>query len=496
MRRYSHHDVDVMKNHKQVGRLRRATHYRRDWEVREAACDALGQLDDTRAVKSLVGALRDEYWPVRKAAASALDKIGDTRAVEPLIAALRAEDTLRAGAGVPVRFGHPEFSGLRDGWTVRRAIVTALGELGDARALTPLVSALRDDQGRVRQEAARALGKLGDVRAVDPLIAALADERAFVRAAAAEALDRLGWKPHDGAAEAAYWVATEHWGKSANTGVIAPLLSVLNDDDPAIRGVVAATLADVGALAVEPLIDAVIDPHTPWRRRWGAAEALGRIGDPRAVEALITALPNAACAAALGQIGDARAVEPLVTALNTGETGDRRAAARALGQLGDRHAVQPLITALTDHDGDMGTAAAAALDQLGWRPEGTAAAPTYWVVTHQWDKAVHVGAVEPLIVALQDHAASVRESAAQALGSIGDARAIAPLSAALNDQDIGVAKAAARALVAMYSSGKLDEAQQAQVLAQRDRITFQDDVPDHEGVDVRDDRTIGVAFPS
>ena len=89
----------------------------------------------------------------------------------------------------------------------------------------------------------------------------------------------------------------------------------------------------------------------------------------------------------------------------------------------------------------------------------------------------------------------MRESAAQALGAIGDARAIAPLSAALSDQDIGVAKAAARALVAMYSSGKLDEAQQAQILAQRDRITFQDDVPAHEGVDARDDRTIGVAFP-
>ena len=495
MRRYSHHDVDVMKNHKELGRLRRATHYRRDWEVREAACDALGQLDDTRAVKSLVNALRDDYWPVRHAAASALGKLGGTRAVEPLIAALRAEDTHQAGAAVPVRFGYTDFPGLHDSWTVRRAIVIALGNLGDARAVAPLVAALRDDRKWVRGYAAEALGKLGDARAVDPLIAVLTDQDSFVRATAAAALDRLGWRPDSGATEAAYWVATEHWGKSASTGVIAPLLSVLNDDDPAIRGVVAATLADVGALAVEPLIAAVNDPHTPWRRRSGAAEALGAIGDPRAVEALIAALPNAACATALGQIGDARAVEPLVTALDTGETGDRRAAARALGRLGDRHAVQPLTTALTDHDASMRTSAAESLDQLGWHPEGTAAAPTYWVVTQQWDKAVHVGAVEPLIVALNDQAASVREPAAQALGSIGDARAITPLSAALNDQDIKVAKAAARALVAMYSSGKLDEAQQAQVLAQRDRITFQDDVPDHEGVDVRDDRTIGVAFP-
>jgi HEAT repeat protein len=209
----------------------------------------------------------------------------------------------------------------------------------------------------------------------------------------------------------------------------------------------------------------------------------------------VAALPNASCATALGQIGDARALPSLVTALNTGEPGDRRAAAWALGQLGDEQALQPLVSALSDDEGDVRAAAAAALDRLGWQPEGTAAAPRYWVVTHQWDKAVHGAAVEPLIVALKDPAASVRERAAQTLGSIVDARAITPLSAALNDQDIDVAKAAARALVAMYSSGRLDDAQKAAVLAQRDRITFQDDVPEHEGVDVRDDRTIGVAFP-
>ena len=173
----------------------------------------------------------------------------------------------------------------------------------------------------------------------------------------------------------------------------------------------------------------------------------------------------------------------------------RRAAAEALGRLGDARAVEPLISALIDQEGDVRTAAAEALQQLDWRPEETAAGGAYWTATHQWDEAVRAGAVEPLVMALQDHAAAVREEAAEALGTIGDARAIAPLSAALGDGDLSVARAAARALVAMYSSGRLDDAQKAEVLALRARITFQDDVPEHEGVDVRDDRTIGVDFP-
>ena len=499
MRRFGHdidvHDIKMMKSNKDIRRLRGATRYRGDWEVREAAADALGKLGDTRAVKPLLDALRDEYWPVRKAAASALGEIGDARAVEPLIAALQAENTHQGGAAVPVRFAHPELSGLHDSWMVRTAIVIALGEIGETRAVAPLVAALRDDRKWVRGYAAQALGKLGDARAVDPLVAALADEDGFVRATAATALDRLAWRPDDGAAAAAYWVATRQWAKCVKIGAIAPLISVLNDEDQIIRGAAAGALAHIGARAVDPLIGALRDQHTTSRGRSGAAETLGRIGDRRALEALAAALPDAASATALGQLADARAVEPLVTVLNDGDISGRVAAAQALGQLGDTRAVRPLLTALTDPQGEVRTAAAAALDQLGWRPEGTEAGAAYWVATHHWDKAGHVAAVEPLIMALQDQAASVREPAAHALGTIGDARAIAPLSAALGDNDIRVAKAAARALVAMYSSGTLDEAQKAAVLAQRDRITFQDDVPEHEGVDTRDDRSIGVAFP-
>jgi HEAT repeat protein len=47
----------------------------------------------------------------------------------------------------------------------------------------------------MREAAAGALGQIGDARAVEPLIAVLKDSREHVRMAAADALDKIGWRP-------------------------------------------------------------------------------------------------------------------------------------------------------------------------------------------------------------------------------------------------------------------------------------------------------------
>ena len=68
-----------------------------------------------------------------------------------------------------------------------------------------------------------------------------------------------------------------------------------------------------------------------WKWGSDAAKALGQIGDTSAVEPLIAVLkdniPNVrgAAAEALGQIGDQRAVEPLITALKDGDKKERKA---------------------------------------------------------------------------------------------------------------------------------------------------------------------------
>jgi hypothetical protein len=115
-----------------------------------------------------------------------------------------------------------------------------------------------------------------------------------------------------------------------------------------------------------------------------------------------------------------------------------------------------------------------------------------------------LGSVEPLIALLEDDELYVRERAARALGEIGDSDAVEPLIRLLRFKPLGeldrsevrVIKAAAEALVALYSSGKLTDEQKAKIAAERNVITFYDDVPDREGVPIRDDQTIGIDFPT
>jgi hypothetical protein len=89
---------------------------------------------------------------------------------------------------------HEELARLQS-WhgETRLEAVQVLGRLRDARAVTPLIRALRDDRkDEVREHAAWALGQIGDPTARPYLeVAATSDSRRKVREAASRALVRL-----------------------------------------------------------------------------------------------------------------------------------------------------------------------------------------------------------------------------------------------------------------------------------------------------------------
>jgi HEAT repeat protein len=140
-------------------------------QVRAAAADALGCLEDPGHVDPLIIALRGDPFPVvRCKAAQSLGLLGDTAALHPLLDSLFAEDL-----------------------GTRAESATALGALGDERASEPLLRALQDPDAGVRRAAATSLGLLAARRAVEPLIAALEEERNSdaVRQAVVMALGRI-----------------------------------------------------------------------------------------------------------------------------------------------------------------------------------------------------------------------------------------------------------------------------------------------------------------
>lgn len=105
---------------------------------------------------------------------------------------------------------------------------------------------------------------------------------------------------------------------------------------------------------VRGLIGALEHSDEMIRRR--AAEALGQLESPEALEPLIVALndpiPNVRAEAtySLGKLGDSRAKDPLVTVLNDKDKLVRRAAAISLGKLRDHRAVAYLISLLNEED--------------------------------------------------------------------------------------------------------------------------------------------------
>ena len=67
----------------------------------------------------------------------------------------------------------------------------ALGAIGDAGAIEPLIQTLTDEDVTVRQNAAYALGYIYDERVIDTLKMALKDSSWFVRDAAKASLKQV-----------------------------------------------------------------------------------------------------------------------------------------------------------------------------------------------------------------------------------------------------------------------------------------------------------------
>lgn len=363
MRIFRPPNIEKMKARKNVKGLIKVLDNNNDINLRSDAADALGEIGDPWAIVPLIASL-DDAWLLKPAAINALGKIGDTRAVEPLIGYLWDD-------------------------LVGNIAADALGEIGDSRAVKPLIVALRSGSEHVQESSARALGRIGDAQAVEPLIAALRKSDA-VRNAASEALKKLGWSADESEAGVRYWVAKHNWKKAG----------------------------EYGALAVEPLIVALKDGDEKTCK--GAAKALVKVGKP-AVAPLIKALKNdelndfPLVFQILGKIGEP-AVKPLINALrNKKLVGKRWAIPEVLGKIGDKRAVESLISALKEED--MREEAAAALIKLGWTPDKGEAGAWYWFAQNDWDALIPLGeaAIDPLIVTLRDHDKDRRKRAARSL---------------------------------------------------------------------------------
>jgi HEAT repeat protein len=225
--------------------------------------------------------------------------------------------------------------------------VTSEGLQSYAPDVMRVLAALESDEPPVRAAAARELGLIRAEGVWSELLAVLDDPDPAVSLAAADALARI----NDPAAVSGLLVAIEHPSDQVRLGAVRAL-----------------GIMQVEA-AVEPLRTMLLQGEG--LEISVTSQALGRIGSPSAIDALLSALggPESsprwhAAMAALEELGQP-AVGPLVEMLGSEDLHARRNAAQALGWIGSSSAAKALVSALEDKDAVVRAQAAWALGEIG-----------------------------------------------------------------------------------------------------------------------------------
>ncbi|MBP1597635.1 MAG: domain protein repeat-containing protein [Acidobacteria bacterium] len=183
--------------------------------------------------------------------------------------------------------------------------------------------------------------------------------------------------------ELRYWSA-DALGKLGSPDAIPALIRALSDAFDAVRMSACVALGDLKAAEAVPVLidiasgkipagkhDHLFVPVEVGEVQWMAAQALGRIGDERAVDPLMKILPTAGgdlgmyVAQALGDLHDRRAVPALIEEIKRREEPELRGVAEALGRIGDPQAVPALVDLLQAGKEDVRYAAATALGHMG-----------------------------------------------------------------------------------------------------------------------------------
>lgn len=306
--------------------------------VRDAAIGALGHIHDASAMQALISlATSDPTGWVRKSAIERLVYFRDVRTVEPFISMLQSSgsewETTSNNSLTEKRIDERAES-------ITAETIFALGEIGDARAVEPLISVLQNSTSEtVIKSTIIALSKMGGARAVEPLVSMfIKNSNPDVIIAAIEGLEKIGEESVDHLISLLSRKRQERWrvvdalGRISDARAVEPLVSLLNNlsskrktkSNNFVTEKIIMALGEIGdERVVEPVIS-VAKNHNQSFIKETTIEVIKKIGGPRAFEYIVEELQNTdydvktAAAIALGQVGDDRAIDILTDIVEKG----------------------------------------------------------------------------------------------------------------------------------------------------------------------------------
>jgi HEAT repeat protein len=403
--------------------------------MREAATFTVGRSGDKRAVAPLIKATEDRRETVQTLACLGLGQLDDPRVGPAAIGVLK--DASKQDA-------------------VRAACAYAIGERRIAAGVPVLLAALDDNRGDTQRLAAWALGQLGEPKALGPLIRAY-----FARAGqpADELVWAIGRVSGAGLAPSTLQSSSEYpirQGKYNHLEAVRTLPGSLPRPAPAAKLVIdhAADIASGLQLALGEHRDVIVS----------ALSDLDGAPDRLALGALTPTTTDAKAATALQTI--AEKIEPQVTAQLTSEDPKVRALAVSVltkmdgGKLTSADAA--IAKALSDPADQVRASALSSVTVLAKRrgsaPKELVTAVTKTLQTGAWaDRRVAAlalgklgsgGDMNALIKAAQDSSSFVREAVAMALGQAGAAPGVAEALQTLAKDDVPQVREAATASLA------------------------------------------------
>jgi len=269
-----------------VNAIKHGTHH-----VRRTAAESLGKIGDDRCIAALVELFDDPDEKIRQACAEVTEKVArqrdDTRLRAKALIALGRWPAISAlGAGaIDVVLEACQTSDQQ----TRQQAIRALGSVATARAVTALVQYLRAKDVFIRRAAADGLERAASPEATQPLVLALDDDDDKVRQSAARALKKIGWKPTNQEQHIRLAIAAGAWSEAAQLGQQAAKPLIKAFENATHRAKVMGALVELGAHAVEPLVELLkteSESEATSALRLSAVEALGKIGHRKAIPAL------------------------------------------------------------------------------------------------------------------------------------------------------------------------------------------------------------------
>ena len=342
----------------------------------------------------------------------------------------------------------------------RLTIIQALGMLRDAKSMPALLKAAADDNRDVRLAALAALGNIGDPAVVDTLVKASSPEPLYERARATEALLVLARR----LVEADKKADAEKIYRHLLATRTAPEAS--HDRCAALRGLVAAA----GEKATDDLLAATKSEDADVRAV--AADLAAAVPGETMTKSLVASLKDAAPAAKvealaiLARRADKAALPAALEALKDADKAVRKAAIKAVAAIARDEAIPTLIGLLAGPERDERQTAADALVLLpGDKATDTLAAALKTAAVEARRELLGVLAargakakLDAIFACTSDENEGVRSAALDAIGVLGDEKALPRVVGLLVAAKGGERGAAERAADAICRRSKARDA--------------------------------------